>query len=43
MAQLVVDFINPDGTIDEKIDSGPFTGTRLTVVPHSRTRASKLV
>lgn len=36
-AQSLVDFIEPGGTIIEAVDSGPFTGTRVTVVPASGT------
>jgi hypothetical protein len=33
----VVDFITPDGMVIEGVDSGPFSGTRVKVVPISGT------
>ncbi len=36
-ADSVVDFITPDGEIIEGVDSGPFSGTRVKVVPISGT------
>lgn len=33
----VVDFITPDGMVIEGVDSGPFSGTRVEVVPISGT------
>lgn len=36
-ANTVVDFIAPDGSVAEGVDSGPFTGTRVKVVPVSGT------
>jgi hypothetical protein len=36
-ASSVVDFIAPDGSVAEAVDSGPFTGTRVKVVPISGT------
>jgi hypothetical protein len=33
----VVDFIAPDGSVAEGVDSGPFSGTRVKVVPISGT------
>jgi hypothetical protein len=32
-ANTVVDFIAPDGSVAEGVDSGPFSGTRVKVVP----------
>lgn len=36
-ADSVVDFITPDGTVIEGVDSGPFSGSRVKVVPISGT------
>ncbi len=36
-ANTVVDFIAPDGSVAEGVDSGPFTATRVKVVPVSGT------
>jgi hypothetical protein len=36
-ADSVVDFIAPDGSVAEGIDSGPFSGTRVKVVPNPGT------